>query len=363
MVCKTDILIVGGGLAGLSLAKKLCDKNIDFHLVEARSRFGGRIKTERLNTGYYDMGPAWFWDGQPRIHALIKELNLTVFDQYADGVLSFEDHNGEVHKGQGYSSMAGSYRLVGGLMHLTDRLAQELPDKNISLNARVVEIHDITNGVKVVLDTANGFMEMHAQIVVLAIPPRVASQQIMFQPELPLQARQAMESITTWMAGQAKAVAVYDRPFWRDQGLSGDAMSRHGPMVEIHDASPNKDGPYALFGFIGVPVQARADKSVLRAQIIEQLGRLFGPEAKQPKELFLKDWADDPFTATHLDHVPVSAHPHYGMPQALRELMNGKIFMGSTEVAPQFGGYIEGALEASENTLRDIMEAKVRVGA
>ena len=29
-------------------------------------------------------------------------------------------------------------------------------------------------------------------------------------------------------------------------------MSQYGSMVEIHDASPNQGGPFALFGFVGV---------------------------------------------------------------------------------------------------------------
>ena len=160
-----------------------------------------------------------------------------------------------------------------------------------------------------------------------------------------------MENTATWMAGQAKAVAVYDRPFWREAGLSGDAMSRHGPMVEIHDASPHQGGPYALFGFIGVPPQARSDEQALRQHLLAQLGRLFGAEAAEPKQLYVKDWAFDPFTATQADQRPLYAHPSYGMPRALADLWGGKLHMSGTETAPQFGGYLEGALEAAENTL------------
>ncbi|MEM1154111.1 MAG: hypothetical protein AAGI44_08210 [Pseudomonadota bacterium] len=49
--------------------------------------------------------------------------------------------------------------------------------------------------------------------------------------------------VPTWMAGQAKVVAVYESPFWRDSGFSGDAMSRKGPLIEIHDASPASGEP------------------------------------------------------------------------------------------------------------------------
>ena len=57
-------LIVGGGLSGLSglaLAEALEAQGRDYVLVEARERFGGRILTEHLEDGYFDLGPAWFW--------------------------------------------------------------------------------------------------------------------------------------------------------------------------------------------------------------------------------------------------------------------------------------------------------------
>ena len=51
-------LIIGGGLSGLALADALQAQGHDYMLVEARDRFGGRIKTEYDEVGYFDMGPA-----------------------------------------------------------------------------------------------------------------------------------------------------------------------------------------------------------------------------------------------------------------------------------------------------------------
>ncbi|EDT04545.1 hypothetical protein BamIOP4010DRAFT_1927 [Burkholderia ambifaria IOP40-10] len=62
------------------------------------------------------------------------------------------------------------------------------------------------------------------------------------------------------MAPHAKYIAIYDTPFWRDQGLSGEARSARGPFGEIHDASM-PGGCAALFGFFGVPAQVRQNVS------------------------------------------------------------------------------------------------------
>ena len=55
------VLIIGGGLSGLALAEALEAQGRKYLLLEARTRFGGRIKTEHHGAGYFDMGPAWFW--------------------------------------------------------------------------------------------------------------------------------------------------------------------------------------------------------------------------------------------------------------------------------------------------------------
>ncbi|MEM6465575.1 MAG: NAD(P)/FAD-dependent oxidoreductase [Pseudomonadota bacterium] len=347
-------LIVGGGLCGLALADRLEALGRDYHLLEARSRFGGRILTERVEDAYFDMGPAWFWPGQPRIENLIGRLGLKAFEQFSSGELTFEDETGRVQRGQGFASMQGSWRLVGGLSELTEALQHQLPSARKQLNAQVTRLEQ--SGIRVRAMLRDGSV-VHADRVVLAMPPRIAAA-IEFAPALPQAALKAMAEVPTWMAGQAKAVAVYETPFWREASLSGDAMSRRGPMVEIHDASPAQGGPYALFGFIGVPPKGRKDEQALRQAIERQLVRLFGEEAASPQALFIKDWAFDPLTATEADAAPQYHHPAYGLPAALENLWDGRVIFAGTEVAGGYGGFLEGALEAAEAAL-DRLEDRV----
>lgn len=344
MDCNT--LIVGGGLSGLHVASLLHERGDDFQLIEARERLGGRILSQSHNGAQFDLGPAWFWPGQPRIEALIERLGLSRFEQYAVGDLTYEDETGAVQRGLGYSSMEGSYRLQGGLVDLIDAIASHLPRDRMHLACPASHLRQTQTGIEVTCADRT----VNAKHVVMTTPPRVTAQ-LSFEPELPGNTLYSMRKTPTWMAGQAKAVALYDRPFWRDAGLSGDAMSRHGPMVEIHDASPNQGGPYALFGFIGIPPSSRQDEPALRGAIIAQFARLFGAEAGSPLELFLKDWAFDPFTATVLDHQPLHQHPAYGKPASMTGLWNNTLHFAGTETATQFGGFLEGALESAETVI------------
>ena len=340
-------LIVGGGLSGLALAEALKAQGRDYVLVEARQRFGGRILTENFDDGYFDLGPAWFWSGQSRIFGLIDRFNLLKFKQHTEGHLTQENEMGQVQIGRGHSMMEGSWRLVGGLGKLTNLLADQIPDKRKRLNSVVMKLEKTVQGCIATLKCGE---HIYADQVVLALPPRIAAK-IEFNPPLPTITNDAMTRIATWMAGQAKAVAVYDTPFWRNQGLSGHAMSRMGPMVEIHDASPHNGGPYALFGFIRVPPTGRVDEHLLKRHLKAQFVRLFGPEAAKMNELYVKDWAFDPQTATQADKDPIYSHPTYGLPEVMTNQFDGALYFAGAEVASEFGGYMEGALAAAEDVL------------
>jgi monoamine oxidase len=247
--------------------------------------------------------------------------------------------------------MEGSWRLQGGLGALVMALESCLPDECVRLDSPVVKVMCRGDAIIAVL---SGGETIASRRAVLALPPRIGAQ-LIFEPALPDATVRAMQAVPTWMAGQAKAVAIYDRPFWRDAGLSGDAMSRHGPLVEVHDASPDAGGPYALFGFVGVPPAHRQDKEALQDAVIAQLTRLFGPDAAAPRQLIVKDWAHDPYTATELDQTSLAAHPDYGLPVAMQGLWDDRLLFAGTEVAAQFGGYIEGALEAAERALNALI--------
>lgn len=358
----TETLIVGGGLSGLAIARELRRLNRPFQLVEARHKLGGRILSQSAGHGHhkaaFDLGPSWFWPGQNRIEGLIRELGLAAFEQYSNGLLVYENEQGHVQHGKGYAAMEGSLRMRGGLSVLVDELARDIPDHLIALDHRVRAIRKDGGSLLSFVRDVGGEKEkvIRSQNVVLALPPRLAAFDIDLGAAVPSAEREMMAAIPTWMAGHAKVVAVYERPFWREGGFSGDAMSRRGPLMEIHDASPYEEGAYALFGFVGVPADARMDVSKLRKACMQQLARLFGPQAGEPVDLILKDWAQDDLTAVPLDRKPLTNHPAYGLPKALSSLCEGHLILASTETAKHFGGYLEGALEAAERCVGELIE-------
>lgn len=343
---QTNTLIIGGGLSGLAIADRLHRKNSDFLLVEATDRFGGRIKSNIVNGSAYDLGPAWFWPGQPRIQSLVDRFNLNAFEQFSQGESVVEMADGRVLRSQGYASMEGSLRLTGGLSSLINALVKELPQDRIQLSCPVAALsHNIDS---VTADIPTG--SISANHAIIAAPPRIAGSTIAYSPALPQNAHNTLQNIPTWMAGHAKIVTIYDKPFWRQNGLSGDAVSQRGPLAEIHDASTPQGNGYALFGFVGVPFSNRIDQEqTLKQMAIDQMTRLFGKDAENPSAVLLEDWADNKWISAPSDQSGVSSHPLYGRPSILTGVWNGALSFSSTEMAHSFGGLMEGALEAAES--------------
>lgn len=72
------VVIVGGGISGLSLAYFLLKKNpqLDIKIVEAEKRAGGKIITENISGFLYEGGVNGFLSNKPSTIALAKELNI-----------------------------------------------------------------------------------------------------------------------------------------------------------------------------------------------------------------------------------------------------------------------------------------------
>ncbi len=361
----TRIAIVGAGLSGLYAAYLLEQQGIqDYVLLEARDTHGGRIvsapstglqepesATNTLPVDRVDLGPTWFWPSyQHQLARLVNELGLHSFEQYETGDTVVERSAQEPPvRMRGYVNSPASMRLVGGMGALTDALRRRLDATRIHTGQVVRRLHSMAHYAALDTEDENGHATTwHADHVLLALPPRLLASNIEFAPPLPPALAQQWRATATWRAPHAKYIAVYDTPFWRDQGLSGEARSALGPLGEIHDASM-PGGSAALFGFFAVPAHVRKSVSEdeLRVHCRAQFARLFGNQAATPKAEFIKDWAVDPHTATAADLAGTGQHAATPATTAASGPWNGRLTGIGSEWSPQFPGYVAGAIEAA----------------
>lgn len=347
-----NIIIIGAGLSGLYAAWQLQKKHPDVVVLETRDRTGGRIlSAEYGNSGWFDMGPAWLWpDFQPRLQQLLTHLNLDIFKQYTSGEMLYEKTPSEIERHSSQSSHGQSYRIAGGSQRLIEALQSQLPQSHIHLNIRVQSIHQADMSIHTIRDGEP--CKYTANKIILALPPRLTQKNIAFDPPFSKDITAAWGDIPTWMSGHCKIVFIYEKPFWREQGLSGEVFSHRGPLSEIYDATPVNEEYYALTSFVGLNAQQRNQMG--QEQLIEackaQLQRLFGEDSNNILDIKIKDWSQDTNTSTEIDLISPMQHPQY--PDALpRSFWDKKLILAGTEVARQHGGYLEGALESADEAV------------
>ncbi|PLK47800.1 FAD-dependent oxidoreductase [Uliginosibacterium sp. TH139] len=348
-----DTLVVGAGLCGLSLAGKLQSAGHDYLLIDARQRLGGRIESvpETATAAAADLGPTWFWPAtQPRITRLVAELGLSSFPQHDSGtILHLPKGDGSPEPLPQSSVHIQARRLGGGMGTLVQALAQRLAPERVRLGLEVKKLQAYPDHIEAECWNGTEALRITARHVVLALPPRLASTRIAFAPELASTLHTTLRATPTWMAAQCKAVARYPLPFWRSSGLAGNAFVTHAQAVlgEVFDACGENGSPAALGGISALPPAVRiAVSRVHELMVFSQFAQLFGPAAAEG-ELFMRDWAQEPFTCSALDIAEPAAHPQDGVAELAAPQWGDKLIFGGSETAGQSAGYLEGALDAA----------------
>lgn len=142
------VIIVGAGLSGLYAASLLSKNGIEYRVLEARERTGGRVLSIRSPHGnelnQYDLGPTWFWPKYEKtIVKLVQDLNLQIFEQYTEGAMLLEHDKNAPPKRSilPESSMEKSMRFKGGVHSLIKALEQTLQPNTVELETRVTAIN------------------------------------------------------------------------------------------------------------------------------------------------------------------------------------------------------------------------------
>jgi len=183
-------------------------------------------------------------------------------------------------------------RVIGGLQQVPLLLAERLTE-DIFLGHPVHTVETTDDGVSVISD---GGMTVHARYVILAHAP-ILYPWIDFNPPLPRLKQQLHQHIS--MGFVIKVHAVYDRPFWREQGLSGTAFSPYEVSHEAYDNTNFGDERGTLVGFVSdrnADDLFRVSAEERKTRILESLSRYYGPEAMNPIVYFESDWGAEEWT-------------------------------------------------------------------
>lgn len=358
-----DTAIVGGGLCGLALAAHLTRQGRDFQLFEARQRWGGRILSLdcRLSGHAVDLGASWFWpDRQPLLAGLLGELELESFAQFDDGsVLRLSEADAKPERIDVAGGVhGGARRVIGGAQKIIDALCQQISEERLHLDCQLTGLRDGGDHVVLTLLDAGAIRVVEARRVVLALPPRLVEERVVFAPGIDEAIREAMREAPTWMAARAQAVTTFAAPAWRDAGGSGNAIVTHEQAVfdEIFDASDSCNEEAALGGFLALGPDLRESfRDGLPMLMQSQFEQVFGGPLED-REHFYQDWVKDRETCSALDRARGREdHGLTASPLLRHALWGGKLHLGGSETGWRQAGYMEGALEAAQRILRHII--------
>jgi len=444
-----DVLVVGGGLAGVRAAAKLKAGGASVLVLEARDRLGGRTYTRSLGGGAFDFGGQFIGPGQPRMYQLIQELGLKTFGTHVFGrriielrgkirtysgtipplgpITLLHLHRALARSGRWSKSIPtadpwnamdasvldgltleawqrpprksgnvvhrlsdtvvrtifgadpgeistlhylwfvasngglmplvetkGGFqqdRIVGGAQQISERIAATLGRDAVVLNAAARAIRQDENGVTV--ESAAG--TWRARRVIVSIPLAIAGR-IAYQPYLPVARDQIHQRVA--MGSTVKVFATYERAFWRERGLSGEAVGTSGAISVTFDNTTHDGAVPCLLGFVaGRPARifGTIPKEQRRAQILDELACLFGAAARKPVHYEEMDWGGERYSGgCPIGNFAPGTLSTFG--DALRTPV-GRIHWAGTESARQCTGYMEGAVESGDRAAAEVVAA------
>ncbi|HEX5096821.1 MAG TPA: FAD-dependent oxidoreductase, partial [Acidimicrobiia bacterium] len=248
-------------------------------------------------------------------------------------------------------SIEGGYQqdmVKGGAQSMANIMADEL-GPSVRLSSPVRAIHHDDRSVVVESDGVT----VRAGHAIVATPPALAHK-IDFTPGLPIDRAQVLQRMPAGCV--LKTVVVYDRAFWRDEGLRGETVALGSSIESTLDASPPAGTPGELCALAFGPMARRLTELGADARRDHVLGELtvrFGPKARHPRHYVEVDWAQEQWSeGCYLAHLPPGVLTQYG--HVLRAPA-GRIHWAGTETATVSHGSIDGAIRSGVRAAQEIL--------
>jgi monoamine oxidase len=439
-VAVVDAIVVGAGLAGLAVARRLRQSGASVRVLEARNRVGGRVQSQRLASGHViDLGAQLIGDAQTRISALVDEVGLTRvarnhvgdtvhipstgaepvlarggslplslfgkldalqalwrFDRRLKSYRADIDHldamtasrfiadmtftrapaeflagfvEGELcapldeisaHELLDQSASVGGFSgerssadwyLAEGMAPVADHLANALGG-DLILNAAVTGIEQHAEWLRV----SAGAGTYRARNLVIAVPPQLYEKLGLF----PLLQAERRKVAATYSRGEViKTILVFERPWWRDRGLSGDVLSPGSVFNAALDGSPADGGVGILVLFSTATAARRLSQTLAESdrisKAIDWLRSVSGSPVPPPIVARSIDWNADPWSLGGY----ASRRPISGWSTAPDLFASSqRIHFAGSETANEWRSFMEGALQSAERAadavLRDL---------
>ncbi|KQQ52168.1 NAD(P)/FAD-dependent oxidoreductase [Plantibacter sp. Leaf314] len=239
-------------------------------------------------------------------------------------------------------------RVVGGLQQVPIKLAEALGD-DVHLSSPVRRLEWSDAGVSAEADKVT----VNARYAIIAVPPNLYSR-IDFQPPLPRLSHQMHQHMSLGLV--IKVHAVYETPFWREDGLSATAFSPYELVHEAYDNTNHEDPRGTLVGFVS---DERADEvfklsaEERRERILTSLSHYYGEQALSPVVYYESDWGSEEWTrGAYAASFDLGGLSRYG---AMQSTPVGPIFWSTSDLAAEGYQHVDGAIRKGADTAAAII--------
>lgn len=242
-------------------------------------------------------------------------------------------------------------RPVGGMGAIYGRIVAELGD-SLHLSQPVRQITQDADGVTV----GAADLTVRARRAIVAVPLAIASS-IVYEPMLPVDRALLHQRMPS--GAVIKTSIVYDEPFWRSDGLSGQSAAPGTPATLTIDGCTDTGEPGIMCVITEGPAARRLTKlneAERRATLVGELVDRFGEKARTPREYHEQNWTTERYSGGGMiSHAPTGVLTEFGY--TLREPC-GRVHWAGTESSAVMCGWIDGAIRSGERAAMEVREAE-----
>ena len=298
------VIIVGAGASGLAAASILEKNNIDYQIIEATDRYGGRVKkVEGFAEFPIDIGAEWIHNRA----AILNRLKGKEGDEIDEALFPYQLESSAVWDGEKLKEVPQSeldayfkgfpeYKFKNSTWYdyVDNNLAQLVKHK-IRYNAPVTAVDYSASQVKLTLRSGE---DLSADKVLMTVSVGVLkSGAISFLPELPQQKTDAIASVT-FLPG-FKMIMKFSENFYPNV----ISCKEKGSTKDFYDAAFKKDSEDNVLGLLSIGSSARyyyglGDEKAILKDVLAELDKMYDGKASRTftGQYLLEDWGRHEFT-------------------------------------------------------------------
>jgi monoamine oxidase len=251
----------------------------------------------------------------------------------------------------GVENAAEDSRPVGGMGAIYRAMAAQVAD-DIHFQQPVRSITQDGDGVTVRSDN----MSVRAKRVIVTVPLAIASQ-IVYEPMLPFDRSFLHQRVPS--GAIIKSHAIYDEPFWRNDGLTGQSAAPGTAAAVTIDACTHNQQP-GILAIVNEGPQARKlakmDAPERRAAALDAIAERFGPKAKSPIDYVEQNWITERYSGgSMMSHTPPGVMTEFWY--VVREPCD-RIHWAGTETSAVMCGFVDGAVRSGERAAQEVMSVE-----